>query len=289
MSASPAFSEDQVLRYSRHIILPKIGAVGQRKLLDAKVLCVGAGGLGSPAAMYLAAAGVGTLGIVDFDRVDVTNLQRQLLHDTSDVGRPKVDSAADRINGINPEVHVVKHNVVLSSDNAFDVLGQYDIVVDGSDNFPVRYLVNDATQMLGKPLVYGSIFQFDGQASVFLPGPETPCYRCLFPEPPPPGTVPSCAEGGVFGVLPGIIGSIQAVEAIKLITRIGEPLVGRLLLFDALEMDFTTVKLRWDPECPVCGTHPTVTELIDYDAFCGLGAGETPPEAEHGMKTTVEA
>jgi len=289
VSASPAFSEDQVLRYSRHIILPKIGAVGQRKLLDAKVLCVGAGGLGSPAAMYLAAAGVGTLGIVDFDRVDVTNLQRQLLHDTSDVGRPKVDSAADRINGINPEVHVVKHNVVLSSDNAFDVLGQYDIVVDGSDNFPVRYLVNDATQMLGKPLVYGSIFQFDGQASVFLPGPETPCYRCLFPEPPPPGTVPSCAEGGVFGVLPGIIGSIQAVEAIKLITRIGEPLVGRLLLFDALEMDFTTVKLRWDPDCPVCGTHPTVTELIDYDAFCGLGAGETPPEAEHGMKTTVEA
>jgi len=289
VSASPAFSEDQVLRYSRHIILPKIGAVGQRKLLDAKVLCVGAGGLGSPAAMYLAAAGVGTLGIVDFDRVDVTNLQRQLLHDTSDVGRPKVDSAADRINGINPEVHVVKHNVVLSSDNAFDVLGQYDIVVDGSDNFPVRYLVNDATQMLGKPLVYGSIFQFDGQASVFLPGQETPCYRCLFPEPPPPGTVPSCAEGGVFGVLPGIIGSIQAVEAIKLITQIGEPLVGRLLLFDALEMDFTTVKLRWDPDCPVCGTHPTVTELIDYDAFCGLGAGETPPEAEHGMKTTVEA
>jgi sulfur-carrier protein adenylyltransferase/sulfurtransferase len=289
VSASPAFSEDQVLRYSRHIILPKIGAVGQRKLLDAKVLCVGAGGLGSPAAMYLAAAGVGTLGIVDFDRVDVTNLQRQLLHDTNDVGRPKVDSAADRINGINPEVHVVKHNVVLSSDNAFDVLGQYDIVVDGSDNFPVRYLVNDATQMLGKPLVYGSIFQFDGQASVFLPGQETPCYRCLFPEPPPPGTVPSCAEGGVFGVLPGIIGSIQAVEAIKLITQIGEPLVGRLLLFDALEMDFTTVKLRWDPECPVCGTHPTVTELIDYDAFCGLGSGETPPEAEHGMKTTVEA
>ena len=289
MSASPAFSEDQVLRYSRHIILPKIGAVGQRKLLDAKVLCVGAGGLGSPVAMYLAAAGVGTLGIVDFDRVDVTNLQRQLLHDTNDVGRPKVDSAADRINGINPEVHVVKHNVVLSSDNAFDVLGQYDIVVDGSDNFPVRYLVNDATQMLGKPLVYGSIFQFDGQASVFLPGQETPCYRCLFPEPPPPGTVPSCAEGGVFGVLPGIIGSIQAVEAIKLITQIGEPLVGRLLLFDALEMDFTTVKLRWDPDCPVCGIHPTVTELIDYDAFCGLRANQTPPEAEHGMKTTVEA
>ena len=289
MSGFPAFSEDQVLRYSRHIILPKIGAAGQRKLMDARILCVGAGGLGSPSAMYLAAAGVGTLGIVDFDRVDLTNLQRQLLHDTDDVGRPKVDSAAERLNDINPEIDVVKHNVVLSSDNAFDILGRYDLVVDGSDNFPVRYLVNDATQMLGKPLVYGSIYQFDGQASVFMPGPGTPCYRCLFPEPPPPGTVPSCAEGGVFGVLPGIIGSIQAVEAIKIVTGVGEPLVGRLLLFDALEMDFTTVKLRWDPGCPVCGENPTVTELIDYDAFCGLRAGETPPEAEHGMRTTVEA
>jgi len=289
MSGFPAFTEDQVLRYSRHIILPRIGAAGQSKLMEARVLCVGAGGLGSPAAMYLAAAGVGTLGIVDFDRVDLTNLQRQLLHDTDDVGRPKVDSAAERLNDINPEVNVVKHNVVLSSDNAFDILGQYDLVVDGSDNFPVRYLVNDATQMLGKPLVYGSIYQFDGQASVFMPGPETPCYRCLFPEPPPPGTVPSCAEGGVFGVLPGIIGSIQAVEAIKVITSVGQPLVGRLLLFDALDMDFTSVKLRWDPNCPVCGENPTVTELIDYDAFCGLGAGETPPEAEHGVKTSVEA
>jgi sulfur-carrier protein adenylyltransferase/sulfurtransferase len=289
MSGFPAFTEDQVLRYSRHIILPKIGAAGQSKLMEARVLCVGAGGLGSPAAMYLAAAGIGTLGIVDFDRVDLTNLQRQLLHDTDDVGRPKVDSAAERLNDINPEVNVVKHNVVLSSDNAFDILGQYDLVVDGSDNFPVRYLVNDATQMLGKPLVYGSIYQFDGQASVFLPGPGTPCYRCLFPEPPPPGTVPSCAEGGVFGVLPGIIGSIQAVEAIKFITGVGRPLVGRLLLFDALEMDFTSVNLRWDPKCPVCGENPTVTELIDYDAFCGLRAGETPPEAEHGMRTTVEA
>ena len=289
MTGFGGFTEEQVLRYSRHIILPRIGAAGQKKLMEAKVLCVGAGGLGSPVAMYLAAAGVGTLGILDFDKVDLTNLQRQLLHDTDDVGRAKVDSAAERLNGINPDVQVVKHDTVLSSDNAFDILGQYDVVVDGTDNFPVRYLVNDATQILGKPLVYGSIFQFDGQASVFLPGQETPCYRCLFPEPPPPGTVPSCAEGGVFGVLPGIIGSIQAVEAIKLITQIGEPLVGRLLLFDALEMDFTTVKLRWDPDCPVCGTHPTVTELIDYDAFCGLGAGETPPEAEHGMKTTVEA
>jgi sulfur-carrier protein adenylyltransferase/sulfurtransferase len=289
MSGSPMFTEQQVLRYSRHIILPRIGAAGQRRLLDAKVVCIGAGGLGSPAAMYLAAAGVGTLGIVDFDRVDVTNLQRQLLHDTDDVGRPKVDSAADRISGINPEVNVVKHDVVLSSDNAFDILGRYDVVVDGSDNFPVRYLVNDATQMLGKPLVYGSIFQFDGQASVFLPGQGTPCYRCLFPEPPPPGTVPSCAEGGVFGVLPGIVGSIQAVEAIKLITGVGESLVGRLLLFNALDMEFTTVKLRWDPTCPVCGEHPTVTELIDYDAFCGLAPGQAPPEAEHGVPTSVEA
>jgi sulfur-carrier protein adenylyltransferase/sulfurtransferase len=288
MSGFPAFTEDQVLRYSRHIILPKIGAAGQRKLMDARVLCIGAGGLGSPVAMYLAAAGVGTLGIVDFDRVDLTNLQRQLLHGTDDVGRPKVDSAAERLNDINPEVNVIKHNVVLSSDNAFDILGPYDVVVDGSDNFPVRYLVNDATQLLGKPLVYGSIYQFDGQASVFMPGQRTPCYRCLFPEPPPPGTVPSCAEGGVFGVLPGIIGSIQAIEAIKIITGVGDPLVGRLLLFDALEMDFTTVKLRWDPGCPVCGEQPTVTELIDYDAFCGLRAGETPPEAEHGMRTTAE-
>jgi adenylyltransferase/sulfurtransferase len=219
----------------------------------------------------------------------LTNLQRQLLHDTDDVGRPKVDSAAERLNAINPDVDVVRHNVVLSSENAFDILGQYDIVVDGSDNFPVRYLVNDATQMLGKPLVYGSIFQFDGQASVFLPGPETPCYRCLFPQPPPPGAVPSCSEAGVFGVLPGIVGSIQAVEAIKLITGVGDPLVGRLLLFDALDMEFTTVKLRWDPDCPVCGKSPTITELIDYDAFCGLAPNETPPEAEHGMKTTVTA
>jgi adenylyltransferase/sulfurtransferase len=288
MSGSPAFTEDQVLRYSRHIILPRIGASGQRKLMDARVLCVGAGGLGSPAATYLAAAGVGTLGILDFDRVDLTNLQRQILHDTDDVGRPKVDSAAERLNDINPEVNVVKHNVVLSSDNAFDILSQYDLVVDGSDNFPVRYLVNDATQMLGKPLVYGSIYQFDGQASVFMPGLGTPCYRCLFPEPPPPGSVPSCAEGGVFGVLPGIIGSIQAIEAIKIITGVGESLVGRLLLFEALEMEFTTVKLRWDPNCPVCGENPSVTELIDYDAFCGLRAGETPSEAEHGVRTSVE-
>jgi adenylyltransferase/sulfurtransferase len=281
------FDEEQVVRYARHIILPMIGGKGQRKLLDAKVLCIGAGGLGSPVAMYLAAAGVGTLGILDFDRVDLTNLQRQIIHSTADVGRPKVESAVDRLRGINPGIEIVPHDVVLSSANAFDILEPYDVILDGTDNFPVRYLVNDATQMLGKPLVYGSIYQFDGQATVFMPGPDTPCYRCLFPKPPPPGTVPSCAEGGVFGVLPGIVGSIQATEAIKLVTGIGNPLVGRLLIFDALEMEFTTVKIRWDPECPVCGKEPTVTELIDYDAFCGLAPGQAPPEAEHGVTTTV--
>jgi sulfur-carrier protein adenylyltransferase/sulfurtransferase len=274
------FTEDEVLRYARHIILPNIGGEGQRKLVGAKVLVIGAGGLGSPAAMYLAAAGVGTLGILDFDRVDVSNLQRQLLHDTADVGRPKVESATERINELNPNVQVIAHDVALTSENAFDILGAYDVIVDGTDNFPVRYLVNDATQMLSKPLVYGSIYQFEGQATVFLPGPNVPCYRCLFPEPPPPGTVPSCAEGGVFGVLPGIVGSIQAVEAIKLIVGVGDPLVGRLLLFDSLAMEFRTVKLKWDPDCPVCGKHPTVTELIDYEQFCGLAPGQAPPEAE---------
>jgi molybdopterin/thiamine biosynthesis adenylyltransferase len=277
-----SFTEDQVKRYARHIILPGIGGDGQQKLMDAKLLIVGAGGLGSPAAMYLAAAGVGTIGLVDFDHVDLSNLQRQILHDTSDVGRPKVVSATERLNELNPNVQVVAHETMLSSANAFDVLGAYDVIVDGTDNFPVRYLVNDATQMLGKPLVYGSIFQWEGQASVFLPGAETPCYRCLFPEPPPPGTVPSCAEGGVFGVLPGIIGSIQAVEAIKLILGVGESLSGKLVLYDAMRNEFTTVKLRWDPDCPVCGKHPTVTELIDYEAFCGLAPGQQPPEAEHG-------
>ena len=276
-----SFTEDQVRRYARHIILPGIGVDGQRKLMDAGVLVIGAGGLGSPAAMYLAAAGVGTIGLVDFDRVELSNLQRQLLHDTDDVGRPKVESARDRLASLNPNVDVVAHETLLSSENAFDVLRAYDVVVDGTDNFPVRYLVNDACQMLGKPLVYGSIYQWEGQASVFLPGPGTPCYRCLFPEPPPPGTVPSCAEGGVFGVLPGIVGSIQAVEAIKLVLGTGEPLVGKLLLYDALRNEFTTVKLRWDPDCPVCGKHPTVTELIDYEAFCGLAPGQAPPEAEH--------
>jgi molybdopterin/thiamine biosynthesis adenylyltransferase len=250
---------------------------------------IGAGGLGSPVAMYLAAAGVGRIGLVDFDAVELSNLQRQLLHDTDDVGRPKVASGADRLRDLNPNVEVVTHQTLLSSENAFEVLGGYDIVVDGTDNFPVRYLVNDATQMLRIPLVYGSIYQWEGQASVFLPGPETPCYRCLFPEPPPPGTVPSCAEGGVFGVLPGIIGSIQAVEAIKLLLNVGETLAGKLVLYDAMRNDFTTVKLRWDPDCPVCGKHPSVTELIDYEAFCGLAPGEAPPEAEHTPAAREEA
>jgi sulfur-carrier protein adenylyltransferase/sulfurtransferase len=275
-----SFTEEQVRRYARHIILPGIGGDGQQRLMNAKVLVIGAGGLGSPAAMYLAAAGVGTIGLVDFDEVEVSNLQRQLLHDTDDVGRPKVDSAKERLSDLNPNVEILTHETLLSSANAFDVLGGYDVVIDGTDNFPVRYLVNDSTQMLGIPLVYGSIYQWEGQASVFLPGQETPCYRCLFPEPPPPGTVPSCAEGGVFGVLPGIVGSIQAVEAIKLVLGKGDSLVGRLLLFDALTMEFTTVRLRWDPDCPVCGKHPTVTELIDYEAFCGLAPGQAPPEAE---------
>jgi adenylyltransferase/sulfurtransferase len=276
-----SFNENEVSRYARHIILPGIGGQGQQKLMDAKVLVIGAGGLGSPAAMYLAAAGVGTIGLVDFDHVDLSNLQRQLLHGTSDVGRPKVASASERLNELNPNVEVVAHEILLSSANAFEILGRYDVIVDGTDNFPVRYLVNDASQILGLPLVYGSIFQWEGQASVFLPGQETPCYRCLFPEPPPPGTVPSCAEGGVFGVLPGIIGSIQATEAIKLILGVGESLAGKLILYDALRNEFTTVNLRWDPDCPVCGKHPTVTELIDYEAFCGLAPGQAPPEAEH--------
>jgi adenylyltransferase/sulfurtransferase len=284
---SKPFNEEQVRRYARHIILPGIGGDGQQKLMDAKVLVVGAGGLGSPAAMYLAAAGIGTIGLVDFDHVDLSNLQRQILHGTSDVGRPKVASATERLNELNPNVEVVAHETMLSSANAFDVLGPYDVIVDGTDNFPVRYLVNDATQMLGKPLVYGSIYQWEGQASVFLPGPNTPCYRCLFPEPPPPGTVPSCAEGGVFGVLPGIIGSIQAVEAIKLILGVGESLSGKLVLYDALRNEFTTVNLRWDPDCPVCGKHPTVTELIDYEAFCGLAPGQAPPEAEHSPPSST--
>lgn len=281
----PAFTEEQVQRYARHLILPDIGAEGQRKLLDASVLAIGAGGLGSPIAMYLAAAGVGKLGVIDFDRVDITNLQRQILHTTADIGRPKVESAVEHLRSINPTIEVVGHDALLTSDNAFEILGGYDVIVDGSDNFPVRYLVNDATQILGKPLVYGSIYQWEGQATVFLPGRDSPCYRCLFPEPPPPGTVPSCAEGGVFGVLPGIVGSIQAAEAIKLITGVGEPLVGHLLIFDSHQMEFTKVKVRWDPECPVCGKEPTVTELIDYDQFCGVPSQTLEEQASEAAGT----
>ena len=266
---SPALSKDEVLRYSRHLIMPEVGMEGQLKLKAAKVLLVGAGGLGAPLGLYLAAAGVGRIGIVDFDVVDFTNLQRQVIHGTSDVGRKKLDSAADRMIEINPHIAIDKHEVALSSDNALDILKDYDIVVDGTDNFPTRYLVNDACVLLGKPNVYGSIFRFEGQATVFAYQ-GGPCYRCLYPEPPPPGLVPSCAEGGVLGILPGTIGLIQATETVKLILGIGQPLVGRLLLYDALAMRFRELKLRKNPECPVCGEHPTVTKLIDYQQFCGI-------------------
>jgi sulfur-carrier protein adenylyltransferase/sulfurtransferase len=267
----PKLSHEEILRYSRHLILPDVGVEGQKKLKAARVLLVGAGGLGSPAALYLAAAGVGTLGLVDFDVVDKTNLQRQILHGTSAVGTPKLESARARIQDLNPNVQVETFETRLTSANALDIIREFDVVADGTDNFPTRYLVNDACVLLDKPNVYGSIFRFEGQASVFYAR-EGPCYRCLYAEPPPPGLVPSCAEGGVLGVLPGIIGSIQAMETIKLIVGAGEPLIGRLLLFDALKLQFRELKLEKDPECPVCGRHPTVTQLIDYEAFCGIGA-----------------
>lgn len=269
----PALSNDEILRYSRHLILPDVGMEGQRRLKAARVLLVGTGGLGSPAALYLAAAGVGTLGLVDFDVVDVTNLQRQVIHGTKDVGRSKIASARDRINDVNPHVSVESHEVALTSANALEIADEYDIIVDGTDNFPTRYLVNDTSVLLGKPNVYGSIFRFEGQASVFATT-DGPCYRCLFREPPPPGLVPSCAEGGVFGVLPGIIGTIQATETIKLILGVGESLAGRLLLVDTLGMQFRTVKLRRDPECPACGTRE-IRELIDYEHFCGMTTAQT--------------
>ncbi|HEY1911814.1 MAG TPA: molybdopterin-synthase adenylyltransferase MoeB [Vicinamibacterales bacterium] len=262
-------TNDEVKRYSRHLIMPEVGVDGQRKLKAAKVLLIGAGGLGSPSGMYLAAAGVGTIGIVDYDTVDFSNLQRQIMHGTPDVGRPKLDSAKDRLLAINPEIEVKTYNTALSSENALELFAPYDIIVDGTDNFPTRYLVNDACVILGKPNAYGSIFRFEGQASVFATK-DGPCYRCLYPEPPPPGLVPSCAEGGVLGVLPGIIGVIQATETVKLIMGIGEPLIGRFLIYDALKMRFRELKLRKDPDCPVCGTHPTVTKLIDYEQFCGV-------------------
>ncbi len=274
----PELTTDDLQRYSRHLILPEVGTEGQRKLKAARVLCVGTGGLGAPLALYLAAAGIGTLGLVDFDTVDKSNLQRQIIHATPDVGRLKVDSAADKLLALNPALRLVKHNVMLTSDNALEIFGEYDIIADGTDNFQTRYLVNDACVLLGKPNAYGSIFRFEGQCSVFA-ATDGPCYRCLYPEPPPPGLVPSCAEGGVLGILPGLVGVLQATEVIKLILGIGDPLIGRLLLVDALSTKFRELKLRKNPDCPVCGTHPTVTALIDYNQFCGVaGAQESVTE-----------
>lgn len=270
------FSNEEMRRYSRHLILPDIGVAGQKKLKAARVLLVGTGGLGSPAALYLAAAGVGQIGLIDFDVVDESNLQRQIIHGVSTLGQLKVDSARARIHDLNPFVEVTLYNEPLTSENALDIIRDYDIVVDGTDNFQTRYLVNDACVLLGKINVYGSIFRFDGQASVFG-APEGPCYRCLYPEPPPPGLVPSCAEGGVLGVLPGVIGVIQATEAVKLITGAGEPLIGRLLVYDALDMTFRTLKLRKNPQCPICGEHPTIKALIDYDEFCGVSPAQAEP------------
>ena len=270
MVATQALTPYQVERYSRHIIMPQVGSKGQRKLLDAKVLVIGAGGLGSPVSIYLALAGVGTIGIVDFDIVDLSNLQRQILHHNDDIGRSKVDSAIETLKAYNPDVTVIPHQVPITSENAMEIMAGYDIIVNGADNFPARYLINDAAYLSGKPLVDGSILMFDGQVTVFLPG--RGCYRCLFPEPPPPGEVPSCAEAGVLGMLPGLAGSIQAVETVKLIIGAGESLAGRLLLIDALDMEFRAVRLRRDKDCPLCGDNPTVTTLIDYEAFCGMPA-----------------
>ncbi len=267
-----ALTPDQVKRYSRHIIMGDVGSKGQRKLMQSKALIIGAGGLGSPSAVYLALAGVGTIGIVDFDVVDLSNLQRQILHHTADVGRPKLESARDNLRAYNPDVNVVLHEVRLESDNAMDIIGQYDLVINGADNFATRYLVNDACYLLGKPLVDGSILIFDGQTTVFLPGKG--CYRCLFPAPPPPGMVPNCAEAGVLGALTGLVGSIQATEALKLVLGIGESLSSRLILIDALSMSFREVKLKRNPSCPLCGDNPSITELIDYEVFCGVAAPE---------------
>jgi molybdopterin/thiamine biosynthesis adenylyltransferase/rhodanese-related sulfurtransferase/molybdopterin converting factor small subunit len=281
VDTAPALSSEEVKRYSRHLILPEVGMDGQRKLKQSSVLCIGAGGLGSPAAMYLAAAGIGRIGIVDFDVVDYSNLQRQLLHGTPDVGRSKLDSARDKIQALNPHVQVDTYEVALSSDNALELFKPYDVILDGTDNFPTRYLVNDACVLSGKPNAYGSIFRFEGQASVFA-AKDGPCYRCLYPEPPPPGLVPSCAEGGVIGVLPGVIGVIQATEAIKVMLGIGQPLIGRFLIYDALNMKFRELRLRKDPECPVCGTNPTVTKLIDYEQFCGIRPEQATAPATGG-------
>src|SRR5271163_4992529 len=275
----PKLSNEEIARYSRHPILPEVGMEGQQKLKAAKVLCVGTGGLGAPLALYLAAAGVGTIGLVDFDTVDASNLQRQIIHSTATVGKLKVDSAEIMLKGLNPFLNVVKHNVMLTSANALEIFKDYDVIADGTDNFQTRYLVNDACVLLDKPNAYGSIFRFEGQASVFGTK-EGPCYRCLYPEPPPPGLVPSCAEGGVLGILPGLVGVIQATETIKLILGIGEPLIGRLLLYDALAMRFRELKLRKNPECPICGDHRTITKLIDYHQFCGVPSPNQAPAAQ---------
>jgi adenylyltransferase/sulfurtransferase len=287
-----SLSNEEIKRYSRHLLLPQIGIDGQEKLKAAKVLIVGTGGLGAPLALYLAAAGVGTLGIVDFDFVEESNLQRQIIHSARDVDRPKVASAADRIKALNPAINVITHNTRLSSENALSIIEGYDIVADGTDNYPTRYLVNDACVLLGKPNIYGSVFQFEGQASVFS-AKEGPCYRCLYPEPPPPGLVPSCAEGGVLGVLPGIIGTIQAAETIKLIVGGGDSLIGRLLLFDAWEMRFRELKLSKEKACPICGKHPTITAPIDYEEFCGLSRGEAEESIEDieakALKARIDA
>ena len=284
-----SLTNEEVKRYSRHLIMPEVGVEGQEKLKKGSVLCIGAGGLGSPAALYLAAAGVGTIGVVDFDVVDFSNLQRQVIHGTSDVGRSKLASAKDRLLELNPHVNIETYETALSSKNALDLFKPYDVILDGTDNFPTRYLTNDACVLLGKPNAYGSIFRFEGQASVFATK-DGPCYRCLYPEPPPPGLVPSCAEGGVLGVLPGVVGTIQATEAIKLIMGIGEPLIGRFLIYDALRMKFRELKLKKDPDCPVCGTHPTVTELIDYEQFCGVApaATEVAVSASNSSETETD-
>jgi len=287
-AAEVSLSKEEIRRYSRHLIMPEVGMEGQRRLRAAKVLCVGAGGLGSPLGLYLAAAGVGTIGIVDFDVVDETNLQRQVLHGTKDVGRPKIASARERLLDINPHIEVIGHEVPLRSDNALEILEPYDVVIDGTDNFPTRYLVNDACVLLGKPNVYGSIFRFEGQLSVFY-AKEGPCYRCLFREPPPPGLVPSCAEGGVLGVLPGIVGTLQALEGIKLILDRGDAMIGRLLLFDALTMRFRELKVRRDPDCPICGRNPTLTGLIDYDEFCGIPQAHAAEAAEQSSVPEITA
>ncbi len=280
--AEITLSHEEIRRYSRHLILPDVGIEGQKKLKAASILLIGTGGLGSPLGLYLAAAGIGRIGLVDYDVVDESNLQRQIIHGQADIGRLKVDSAADTLADVNPHLEIERHNVPLTSENALDILVDYDVIIDGTDNFPTRYLVNDACVMLGKPNVYGSIFRFEGQVSVFY-AKEGPCYRCLFPEPPPPGLVPSCAEGGVLGILPGTVGTLQATEAIKLILGIGESLIGRLLLYDALDMTFDQIKLRKDPNCVVCGANPTVTELIDYEQFCGVPAHDHSIYHEQGV------